>query len=256
MIDLIHNFISAHPWILLVVIPHLTILLAVAYLILLERKIASWTQDRIGPNRVGPYGLLQPIADGLKFIFKEDYMPAGVDKILFTIAPGLMILSIIVSIAVLPWGGIHQVTKTFTVPQNSDPKVMKVEADRLAAAAIPINGSIVAVKAGELLTVPDPKDPSKTITTDKNPFRTETAGVVENGIENSGPSAPFLSPTATPSRAPTSTSARSLSSGCWVWRSMASCSAGGRATTSIRSWARFERQPRWSATKFRSAFAC
>ena len=84
----------------------LVILGTVAYLILLERKVASWVQDRIGPNRVGPYGLLQPIADGLKFILKEDYRPAGVDKVLFTLAPGMMIIVIIISIAVLPWGGI------------------------------------------------------------------------------------------------------------------------------------------------------
>ena len=46
-----------------------------AYLILLERKIAAWAQDRIGPNRVGPFGLLQPIADGLKFLLKEEIIP-------------------------------------------------------------------------------------------------------------------------------------------------------------------------------------
>ena len=67
-------------------------------------------QDRIGPNRVGPFGLLQPLADGLKFILKEDYRPRHVDKILFTLAPAIMIIVIIVSIAVLPWGGIKQST--------------------------------------------------------------------------------------------------------------------------------------------------
>ncbi|MCH8964253.1 MAG: NADH-quinone oxidoreductase subunit H, partial [Planctomycetes bacterium] len=48
---------------------------AVAYCIYFERKIAGWMQDRLGPNRVGPWGLLQPIADGLKFLFKEDFIP-------------------------------------------------------------------------------------------------------------------------------------------------------------------------------------
>ena len=60
---------------------------AAAYLILLERKIAAWCQDRIGPNRVGPAGLLQPIADGLKLFVKEEFMPRGVDRILFMLAP-------------------------------------------------------------------------------------------------------------------------------------------------------------------------
>src|SRR5207302_4771848 len=103
------DFFRAHPWILIAIVAHLTILGTVAYLILLERKIASWVQDRIGPNRVGPWGLFQPIADGVKFIVKEDYKPAGVDKVLFSLAPGIMIIVIIISIAVLPWGGIHQV---------------------------------------------------------------------------------------------------------------------------------------------------
>ena len=82
-------------WVLITLVAHLAVLGSVAYLILLERKIASWVQDRIGPNRVGlgfgiiPFikdwtfnGLGQPLADGLKFIVKEDYRPAGVDKVL------------------------------------------------------------------------------------------------------------------------------------------------------------------------------
>jgi NADH-quinone oxidoreductase subunit H len=96
------------PWVWIALSTHIIILGTVAYLILLERKVASWVQDRIGPNRVGPFGLLQPIADGFKFILKEDYRPGGVDKILFTLAPALMILTVIISIAVIPWGGIKQ----------------------------------------------------------------------------------------------------------------------------------------------------
>src|SRR2546423_15492508 len=95
-------------WVWIAFIAHGAVLGPVAYLILLERKIASWVQDRIGPNRVGPMGLLQPIADGLKFILKEDYRPRNVDKVLFTLAPGIMILVVIVSIAVIPWGGVKQ----------------------------------------------------------------------------------------------------------------------------------------------------
>jgi NADH-quinone oxidoreductase subunit H len=79
-------------------------LLAVAYMILLERKIASWIQDRIGPNRAGPRGLLQPIADGIKLLFKEDFTPAGVNRALFILAPCLMMFLALVGFAVIPFG--------------------------------------------------------------------------------------------------------------------------------------------------------
>jgi NADH-quinone oxidoreductase subunit H len=81
------------------------ILLAVAYCILLERKVSAWIQDRYGPNRVGPWGLLQPIADGLKFLLKEDIIPANVDKLLFVLAPWFIFVVAIVGFAVIPWGG-------------------------------------------------------------------------------------------------------------------------------------------------------
>src|SRR5262245_55854318 len=122
------------PWVFIAIVAHLVILGTVAYLILLERKIASWVQDRIGPNRVGlgfgiiPFlkdkkmlGLGQPLADGIKFVVKEDYAPKNVDRILFTVAPMLMIAVIIASIAVLPWGGVKQTTRTFDVTGASDP---------------------------------------------------------------------------------------------------------------------------------------
>src|SRR5437867_1090652 len=104
------NWIETHipAWVFIAVIAHFTILGTVAYLIFLERKIAAWAQDRIGPNRVGPWGLLQSIADGIKMFVKEDYRPANTDARLFTLAPGLMMLVMIASIAVLPWGGVKQ----------------------------------------------------------------------------------------------------------------------------------------------------
>src|SRR5438067_8182123 len=116
------DFLQSHPWIIITFAVHGLVLGTVAYLILLERKTASWVQDRIGPNRVGPWGLLQPIADGLKFILKEDYRPGNVDKILFSVAPCLMILVVIISIAVLPWGGEHEVTRTVDVTGKTDPR--------------------------------------------------------------------------------------------------------------------------------------
>ncbi len=75
-----------------------------AYLIWIERKLAARVQDRIGPNRVGPRGLLQPIADGLKFVFKEDVIPAGADKVLFIIAPTISVFTTMLAFAVVPFG--------------------------------------------------------------------------------------------------------------------------------------------------------
>ena len=77
----------------------------VAYGVLLERKIASWVQDRVGPNRVGPLGLFQPLADGLKLFIKEDFTPLSVDAALFTLAPLLVIVPAMIAWAVIPWGG-------------------------------------------------------------------------------------------------------------------------------------------------------
>ena len=78
---------------------------ASAYLILLERKICAWAQDRIGPNRVGPMGLLQPLADGLKLFMKEDFTPKGVDKVLFILAPALTVLPALIGFLIIPWAG-------------------------------------------------------------------------------------------------------------------------------------------------------
>jgi len=75
-----------------------------AYLIFLERKIAAWTQDRIGPNRVGPWGLLQSIADGLKFLLKEQVVPSYVNKTIYYLAPGISVGCALLAIAVVPFG--------------------------------------------------------------------------------------------------------------------------------------------------------
>lgn len=120
------EFFQEHPWILIGPISFGVVLGTVAYLILLERKTASWVQDRIGPNRVGPWGLLQPIADGIKFLVKEDYRPTATDKVLFSLAPCVMIVVIIISIAVLPWGGEHQVTRTIDVTGQSDARIAAI----------------------------------------------------------------------------------------------------------------------------------
>ena len=81
------------------------IMTAVAYCILLERKISAWVQDRVGPNRVGPGGLLQPLADGVKFLLKEDIISGNVDRRIFILAPAIAFVVAIVGFAVIPWGG-------------------------------------------------------------------------------------------------------------------------------------------------------
>jgi len=79
-------------------------MLGVAYLTLAERKISAWIQDRHGPNRVGPHGLLQPIADGLKNIMKEETYPAGASSSLFVLAPMLSFIPALITWAVIPFG--------------------------------------------------------------------------------------------------------------------------------------------------------
>src|SRR5688572_1391635 len=79
------------------------LILSVAYLTLWERKFIGWIQIRIGPNRVGPAGLLQPIADGVKLLFKEIILPTNANKGLFLAAPVLMIMPALAAWAVIPF---------------------------------------------------------------------------------------------------------------------------------------------------------
>ena len=69
-----------------------------------ERKVAAILQDRIGPNRAGPFGLLQPLADGGKFFFKEDFTPTGADRFLFILGPSITMFVSLLTGAVIPWG--------------------------------------------------------------------------------------------------------------------------------------------------------
>ena len=76
----------------------------VAYSVVAERRISAWIQDRVGPNRVGPWGLLQPAADGLKFILKEDFTPNYVRKVYFWLAPAVSMVPALMTLAVIPFG--------------------------------------------------------------------------------------------------------------------------------------------------------
>jgi NADH-quinone oxidoreductase subunit H len=116
----VNEFAAQHP-ILAVALPKIVVLLFVlltslAYLTWFERKVVAHIQARWGPYRVGPHGLLQPLADGLKFLFKEDPTPAGADKFAYFLAPFLALALAITSIAVIPFG-----PKEFTIFGQSTP---------------------------------------------------------------------------------------------------------------------------------------
>ena len=89
---------------ILVVLLFLVSLGAAAYMTYFERKLAAWIQDRVGPDRAGPFGILQPIADGVKMFLKEDFIPSKADKWLFIIGPGLAMFTALITSAVIPWG--------------------------------------------------------------------------------------------------------------------------------------------------------
>ena len=80
------------------------LLLLTAYNTLFERKVLGHIQVRYGPNRVGPFGLLQPIADGVKAFFKEDLVPARADRVVFMMAPAISVISVLCLAAVIPFG--------------------------------------------------------------------------------------------------------------------------------------------------------
>ena len=132
------QFVSLH---VILIVLHV-ILIGVAYVIYAERKISAWAQDRLGPNRVGPVGLLQPIADGIKLFLKEDYAPARVDKILFSMGPALIIIPALIGWAVIPWGGYVDIP-TFKPPLLP----ITVEGGRALVAAADLNIGVVYLLA-------------------------------------------------------------------------------------------------------------
>ena len=75
-----------------------------AYQTYFERKLAGWIQDRVGPDRAGKFGILQPIADGVKMFMKEDFTPANADKWLFILGPGIAMFTSLITSSIIPWG--------------------------------------------------------------------------------------------------------------------------------------------------------
>lgn len=134
----LHPALQATIRVLLFVVP---ILLIVPALIWWERRLLSWMQDRIGPNRVGPFGLLQPIADGVKLFFKEDITPAGVDRKIYFIAPALALFPAFAIGGTLPWGPDYGLYGLLTPIANVDIGILYILAiSSLGAYGVVVSG--------------------------------------------------------------------------------------------------------------------
>jgi NADH-quinone oxidoreductase subunit H len=113
-------------WTLILIVAVFAVVMgSVAYLTFGERKISAWVQDRIGPNRVGPWGLLQVVADGLKFFFKEDIIPRHVDRVFYFLAPGVGVATALLAFSIVPFG-----------PSAPPPGPVAVTAERPLDAAV------------------------------------------------------------------------------------------------------------------------
>src|SRR5512139_2011143 len=135
--------ISILVWLVLSVILILVLVTGFAYTTLLERRVIARFQSRIGPNRAGPQGLLQPLADGVKLIFKEEVVPAGADKWTFILAPMLAMIPALVVFAVIPFGSSFELfgqTISLTLAPNLNVGVLYV----LAITSISVYGIVLA----------------------------------------------------------------------------------------------------------------
>lgn len=108
---------------LLLVVLFVITLTVAAYSTYGERKVAAFLQDRIGPNRAGPFGLLQPLADGTKMFMKEDFVPATANRKLFFLGPAIAMTTALLTGVVIPWGGTLTIGDLHISLQGTDPEI-------------------------------------------------------------------------------------------------------------------------------------
>src|SRR5512136_767595 len=135
--------ISIIVWLVFSIVLIFILVTGFAYTTLLERRVIARFQSRVGPNRAGPQGLLQPLADGVKLIFKEEVVPASADKWTFILAPMLAMIPALVVFAVIPLGGtIHlgDVAIPLTIAPDLNVGVLYV----LAITSISVYGIVLA----------------------------------------------------------------------------------------------------------------
>src|ERR687889_1230678 len=100
-----------------------TALIVAMYSTYAERKIAAFLQDRRGPNRAGPFGILQPMADGLKLFMKEEIIPLTSSKFLFILGPMLAMITALITSAVIPWSSTININGREVALQVADPNI-------------------------------------------------------------------------------------------------------------------------------------
>src|SRR3970040_2472681 len=98
------TWVDLLEWVIKAVINTFVLLTGFAYMTYAERKVSALLQTRHGPNRAGPFGFFQPVADGIKILFKEELIPGGADKLIFLIAPIITAVPALVILAGGPWG--------------------------------------------------------------------------------------------------------------------------------------------------------
>jgi NADH-quinone oxidoreductase subunit H len=108
MVDWMHSLSPGQQFVLFsaikVVAAFAVLMFMVAYVVWVERRLCAFIQDRRGPNRAGPFGLLQPAADAIKAFLKEDFTPGHVRKVFFWLAPGIVMMPALINLAVIPFG--------------------------------------------------------------------------------------------------------------------------------------------------------
>ena len=111
------------PTVIFLLVLFVITLTVAAYSTYGERKVAAFLQDRIGPNRAGPFGLLHPLADGAKMFMKEDFVPAKANRTLFFLGPAVAMTVALVTGVIIPWGGTLTFGSVEVSLQGMDPEV-------------------------------------------------------------------------------------------------------------------------------------